>query len=55
MSRITCEICNSPSPNIYEPNSEGFYCATCYYKYESQILCDCDGNCPNCEGVENGR
>ena len=55
MSRTTCEICNSPSPNIYEPNSEGFYCATCYYKYESQILCDCDGNCPNCEGVENGR
>ena len=53
MSRVTCEICNSPSPNIYEPNSEGFYCATCYYKYESQILCDCDGNCPNCEGVEN--
>jgi len=50
MSRITCEICDDTSPNIYEPKTEGFYCATCYYKYESQILCDCDGTCPNCEG-----
>ena len=47
MSRIVCEICEDPSPNIYESKTEGFYCYTCYNRYKAEILCDCDGTCPN--------
>ena len=50
MSRITCEICNDPQPTVYEPKNGGHYCVMCYEEFKSQILCDCDGTCPNCEG-----
>ena len=48
MSRINCEICEDPSPNVYEPKTEGYYCRTCYDKFNPQILCDCDVSCPKC-------
>lgn len=49
MSRPNCEICEDPRPNIFEPKTDGFYCATCYNKYKSSILCDCDGSCQDCQ------
>ena len=49
MSRPSCPICDDPNPNIYEPDNEEFYCATCYTQYKCLIKCDCGGNCETCQ------
>ena len=49
MSRPSCEICDDPNPNMYDPDNEAFYCVMCYTQYQCLIKCDCDGSCEKCQ------